>query len=426
MSESAVVGVGPPEQAPGKAPGAPRRSRLAAFEVLKYPNYRLIWTGSLFSSSGLWIQQVSVGWLTYELTGSAFLLGAVNGFRAVPLLFLAPLGGVAADRFDQRRLMLATQLFMMTVTAIFATICFTGHAAVWNIILFVLLSGVAWALNMPVRQSVIPNTVPKPALVSAIALNSVGFNITRVIGPSLGGVLIATIGVAENFYIQALAYVGVSAMVYQLNLPKVDRARRDTSVWRNLLEGLAYLGKHPTLRSQMALALIPVVVALPYVSLMPIFAKDVLGVGAEGYGLMLSAPGIGAIGVTFTIASLGNIRRKGIVLFAALSALGACLILFSLSRSFPLSLLLLAFAGGFQMMYMTTNQTLVQLTTPDEFRGRVMGIYMLNQGLQPLGSLIAGTLAAILTAPVAVLLMGGFCLVLTVTAFVLLPSMRDV
>jgi len=421
-SASAVVGAEPP----GETPGAPRRSPFAALDVLRYRNYRLLWTGTLFSSSGLWIQQVSVGWLTYELTGSAFLLGLVNGFRAIPLLFLAPIGGVAADRFDSRRLMLTTQLFMMTVTAIFATICFTGHAAVWNIILFTLLSGVAWAFNMPVRQSVIPHTVPRSALVSAIALNSVGFNITRVIGPSIGGLLIAAVGVAGNFYLQALAYVGVAAMIYQLQLPKYDRARRDTSVWRNLLEGLGYLGTHPILRSQMALALIPVVVALPYISLMPIFAKDVLNVGPEGYGVMMAAPGIGALVGTGTIASIGSIRRKGLLLFVSLTGLGISLVAFSLSTSYPLSILLLALTGGFQMTYMTTNQTLLQLTTPDEFRGRVMGIYMLNQGLQPLGSLIAGTLAAVATAPIAVFLMGISCLILTVAAYALMPSMRDV
>jgi MFS transporter, DHA1 family, staphyloferrin A biosynthesis exporter len=344
-SASAVVGSEPPRN----APPAPRRSRLAAFDVLRYPNYRLLWTGTLFSSSGLWIQQVTVSWLTYEITNSAFLLGAVNGFRAVPLLFLAPLGGVAADRFDQRRLMLVTQLFLMTVTAIFATICVTGHAAVWNIILFTLLTGVAWAFNMPVRQSIIPNTVPRKYLVSAIALNSVGINMTRVLGPSLGGLLIAAVGVSSNFYIQALAYVGVASMVYQLQLPRLPRASRDNSVWRNLVEGLRYLVKHPTLRLQMALALIPVVIALPYISLLPIFARDVLGVGAEGYGLMMAAPGIGALVGTGTIATIGSIKRKGLLLFIALAGLGLSLVIFSFSRAYPLSLLLLALAGGFQM-----------------------------------------------------------------------------
>src|SRR6266508_3657710 len=162
-----------------------RRGRPATFESLRYRDYRLLWFGTLFSSSGQWIQQVSIGWLTYTLTGSPLLLGLVNGLRAVPLLLLGPFGGVAADRLDRKRLMLTTQLFLMTVTAIFATIIFTGHAHVWNIVVFSLLTGVAWAFNMPVRQSIVPNLVPRGALMNAMALNSAGFNLTRVVGPSL-------------------------------------------------------------------------------------------------------------------------------------------------------------------------------------------------------------------------------------------------
>jgi MFS family permease len=400
--------------------------RFRTFASLHYRDYRLLWFGTLFSSSGLWIQQVSIGWLTYALTGSPFLLGVVNGLRSVPLLVLAPFGGVAADRFDRKQLMLVTQLFLMTVTAIFATIIFTGHAHVWNIAVFSLLTGVAWAFNMPVRQSIVPSLVPKSALMNAMALNSTGFNMTRIVGPSLAGLLIAGIGIAGNFYLQAMAYVGVAMMVWQMHIPpSANTKARDVSVTQNLKEGARYVWQHPTLRAQMTLALVPVIVALPYISLMPVFAQDVLNLGPGGFGLLMAAPGVGAVIGTLTIASRKDIRRKGLFLFGSLVALAISLILFALSHSFPLSLGLLVLVGAFQMCYMTTNQTLLQLTTPDELRGRVMGIYMLNQGLLPLGSLLAGALAGFWGAPLAVTIMGASVLVLAGAAFLRLPAMRD-
>jgi MFS transporter, DHA1 family, staphyloferrin A biosynthesis exporter len=401
-----------------------RRPRVTTFDSLRYRDYRLLWFGTLFSSSGQWIQQVSLGWLTYALTGSPFLLGAVNGLRSVPLLILGPFGGVAADRLERRRLMLATQLFLMAITAIFATIVFTGHAHIWNIALFTLLTGVAWAFNMPVRQSVVPNLVPREALMNAMALNSAGFNVTRIVGPSLAGLIIATIGIAGNFSLQAFAYLGVAAMVWQMRVPAHAHTAPTVSIRANLAEGARYVWHHPTLRAQMTLALVPVVIALPYISLMPIFAKDVLHLGPAGFGLLMAAPGLGAVVGTLTIATLGNIERKGALLFGALVALGITLVLLAQSRSLPLTLVLLVLLGGFQMTYMTTNQTLLQLATPDAFRGRVMGIYMLNQGLLPLGSLVAGTLADVWSAPLAVTAMGGTVLVLAAVAFVRMPAMR--
>lgn len=419
-----------PAGAPGieSQPSAIRTVRVGflgrTFWSLRHRDYRLIWIGSLFSSSGMWIQQVSLGWLTYQVTGSAFLLGAVNGFRSLPLLLLGPFGGVAADRLDRKKLMFVTQMFLMTITAIFATVVYTGHAAVWNIILFSLLTGVAWAFNMPVRQSIIPSLVPRQDLQNAIALGSVGFNITRIVGPSVAGLLIAGVGIAGNFYLQALAYVGVSVMVWQLNVGAGNRKTKDTSVLRNLADGARYVWANKVLRTQMTLALVPVVLALPYISLMPVFAEDVLDVGEIGFGVMMAAPGVGAVLGTMTIASVHEIKHKGLIIFGALIGLGVSLVLFSMSKWFPLSLLLLVFTGCFQMVYMSANQTLIQTTTPDEYRGRVMGIYMLNQGLLPFGSLFAGAVADVWSAPFAVLIMGGSVAVLSAIGLIMLPSIR--
>jgi MFS family permease len=407
-----------------EADGGDVEKRRGTFRSLQYRNFRLIWIGTLFSSSGQWIQQITVGWLVYQMTGSGVLLGAVNGCRALPLLILGPFGGVAADRFDRKKLMLLTQLFLLVTAAVLGTIIVTGQLQIWHLFVFTLLTGVAWAFNMPVRQSVVPNLVPERDLMNALALNSAGFNVTRIVGPSLAGVLIAELGPAENFYLQALAYFCVSLTVSRLMVPEVKRASESGTVRQNLAQGAHYVWKHATLRTQMALALVPVVIALPYSTLMPIFARDILHRGPGGFGLLMAAPGLGAVIGTLTIASLSNIERKGRVLLGALFVLGLSLVAFSLSRIFAMSLVLLVLIGAAQMTYMTTNQTLLQLTIPNELRGRVMGIYMLNQGLLPLGSLLAGSMADLLSAPTAVLVMGTAVSLLAVGFAARAPSIR--
>lgn len=327
---------------------------------------------------------------------------------------------------NRKQIMLLTQIFLMTVTAIFATIVFTGNARVWNIILFTVLTGVAWSFNMPARQATVPNLVPAGHLTNAVALNSAGFNLTRIVGPSLAGLMIAGVGLAGNFYLQAAAYVGVTLIIAQIQVPKGPSSSSDGSVWRNLAEGTGYVWHHPTVRSQMGMALIPVVLAMPYISLLPVFAKDILQVGPTEFGLLSAAPGIGALVGTLTIATIGNIRRKGRLLFGLLAALGLSLVAFSQSTSYPLSMALLVLVGSFQISYLTINHTLLQLTVPNEFRGQVMGIYLLNQGLSSLGSIIAGALAEIWSAPFAILTMGAAVLAFTGLAFALFPAMRKV
>ena len=382
--------------------------------------------GTLFSGTGQWIQQMSVGWLTYELTGSAFLLGAISGARTLPALLLGPFGGLAADRLNRKLVMLACQVFLMTVTAVFATLVLTGNARVWNIFLFTVLTGVAWIFNVPARQATVPGLVPPTHLTNAIALNSSGFNLTRIIGPSIGGVLIAVVGLAGNFYLQALTYVGVVLMIVNMRFSAAPASPSTLSAWRQLADGIAYVWNHPTLRPQMAMAIIPVMLVFPYISLLPIFAKDVLRTGPTEFGLLSAAPGFGALLGTLTIATVGNVERKGRWLFLLLTGAGVSLVLFSLSRSFPLSAGLLMLVGMFHMTYMTTHHTLLHTTVPNEYRGRAMGITLLNQGLVPLGSLIAGALAEIFTAPLTVMAMGAGVLALTGLAFALFQSLREV
>ncbi|HEX5139844.1 MAG TPA: MFS transporter [Dehalococcoidia bacterium] len=395
------------------------------FRTLKYRDYRLLWISTLFASGAQWVQQVTVGWLVYEMTDSAFLLGAVNGFRALPLLFLAPLGGVLADRTDRKALMQWTQVMLLIASAVMTVIIFMDRLEVWHLFTFTLVTGVGWAFNNPVRQSVVPNLIPKPELMNALALQSAGFNVTRIIGPSLGGVMLDHLGGGENFALQTFFYVGVIGMVAPMMIPALPQRQAVVSVKQNLKEGIVYVWRSNRLRVQLALAFVPTILAFPYMALMPIFARDVLGYGPGGFGLMSTAVGVGAVVGTLTMATLTNVKHKGRIMLGAVFVLGVSLILFSQSKDMELSLVILAFTGAAQMVYLTTNQTILQLAIPDDIRGRVMGIYMLSQGMMPLGGLLGGALADFTSAPTAVLVMGSLVCAMAVLFFVQAKDLRE-
>lgn len=397
---------------------------MGTFRSLRHPDYRYMWLSTVCAAAGQWLQQVTLGWIAYEMTNSPLVVGSVNGFRSLPLLILGPFGGVAADRVDRKKLMITTQSGLVLASFIFGLTIVSGNAQIWHLFLFAGLTGVAWAFNMPVRQSVVPDLVPREDLMNAMALNTAGNNLMRVIGPSIGGILIAALGSADNLFFQSALYVAVTLLLVRLNLPPLKKKEVQTSPISDLKEGARFIWSHPTLRTQMMLALVPMLVAFPMASLMPLFAGDVLQVGVEGYGLMMAAPGIGAVTGTLTVASLGNVERKGRLILSAIVVQGLCLIVFSFTRWLPFTLLVLVVYGAAQMIYMTTNQTVIQLSAPSEMRGRVLGIYMLNQGMLPFGSMLAGLLATFTSVPLAILIMGISTTVFALAFFVRASSIR--
>lgn len=273
----------------------PRRNgKLATFASLRHRDFRYLWFGTIFSSAGQWIQQITLGWMVYDMTGSSVLLGLINGMRALPFLVTGPFGGVIADRVDRRHLMMSTQAFLAATTLAMGILIAAGFAQVWHLFVFTLLTGVAWSFNQPVRQAVVADVVPLSDLPNAVALNSAGFNMTRVVGPSVGGILIALTGAAGNFFVQSIAYCSVVAMIFMMRVPPPPSATKESSMVENIREGARWVWHNPTMRTLMTLALVPVIFAMPYNSLMPIFAQDVFGVGPEGLGLLLSATGVGA------------------------------------------------------------------------------------------------------------------------------------
>lgn len=379
----------------------------------------------MLMSAGQWIQQITLGWLLYDLTGSSVLLGALNGLRALPFLVSSPIAGVAADRMDRRKILINTQ-FVLLVTALgMGALVASGLLQVWHLFLFTLITGAAWAFNEPVRQTLVPNLVPKEDLMNAVALHSAGFNLTKVIGPALGGLLIALFGAAGNFFVQGLAYAGVLVTLYVMHVPPTPVQARQSSVVANLKEGFAYVWSTPTVLALMVADLVPRIFAVPYQALMPVFQKDVLGVGPEGLGMLMAAPGVGAVLSTLLLASIAHsFRRKGLLVLGGLISLGVFLILFSRTTSFPLALVILVAVGGCQIMFMATVNAMVQMTVPDALRGRVMSLYMLDRGLMPAGSLMAGVTAHFIGAPATVSLMGLIVIVLAVLVAWRVPLIR--
>lgn len=376
-------------------------------------------------SAGQWIQQVTLGWLVYEITGSSVLLGALNGLRALPFLVTGPMAGVAADRMDRKKLMLRTQWVLIVTALLMGALVASGLLQIWHIFLFTLITGIGWSFSEPVRQSLIPSVVPRQDLANAIALNSAGFNLMKVIGPAVGGVMIALFGAAGNFFVQSVAYVGVLVMIYLMQVPPTPEEARRSSALANLKEGFAYIGSTPAVLALMILAYVPRVFAVPYQTLMPVFQKDVLGVGPEGLGLLMAAPGVGAVLSVLMLASVANrFRRQGLLLVGSIIVLGLFLILFSQTTSFPLALVVLIAVGAFQMLFLASTNTMLQFIVPEKLRGRVMSLYMLDRGLMPAGALFAGVVAHFIGAPSTVAAMGAIVIVLALAVAWRVPAIR--
>jgi MFS family permease len=411
-------------KAPLKA--ATSGSRFHTFSSLRHVDFRYLVSGTFMMSAGQWIQQVTLGWLVYDLTGNSMLLGALNGLRALPFLVTGPMAGVAADRMDRKQLLVHTQWVLIVTAIIMGGVVAFGILHVWHIFVFTLITGIAWTFTEPVRQSMIPGIVPKQDLANAIALNSGGFNLMKIIGPALGGAMIALFGAAGNFFVQAIAYVGGLVMIDWMHVPPNSAEARRSSAVANLKEGFAYVWSTPAVLALMTLAYVPRVFAVPYQTLMPVFQKDVLRVGPKGLGLLMAAPGVGAVISVLLLASLGNrLKRQGLFLVGSILILGLFLILFSQITYFPLALICLVLVGVFQMLFLASTNTILQMIVPDDLRGRVMSLYMLDRGFMPAGALFAGVTAHFIGAPMTVATMGAIVIVLVLFVAWRVPAIRN-
>ncbi len=405
------------------------------FRALRHRNYRLYWFGQLISLIGTWMQNVAQPWLVYRLTGSPLMLGLVSFSQTLPILLFSLVGGVIADRVNKRRLIIITQTIAMTLAFILAALTWTGAVQVWHIMLIAFVLGCSDSFDMPARQVFVAETVGKEDLMNAIALNSTMFNTARIIGPAVAGILVATVGEAGAFTLNGVSYIAVLAMLLMMQVPTAAHVAtsKNSSLWLNLTEGLNYVRRNQEARTLLGMMIVISIFGFAYSTLMPVFARDVLNVGAEGQGVLLSAAALGGLIGALTLASAGHVKHRGWIVTGGQLTFSVGLILFSLSRNFFLSLMILPFVGGAMIMNMSTTQTLLQTNVPDHLRGRIMSVYMLvNRGMQPFAGLQGGTMATVFAglygasngAPFAVMLGGLVCLVSVLFVMARAPYIR--
>ena len=407
----------------------PRQARgwSGTFSALQYRNFRLLWFGTIFMSSGTWIQQVTLGWLAYEMTGSPVQVAIVLGLRALPML-AAPIAGVIADKFDRRVVLLLDQSYMALLAVIFAAVLQFGVVQVWHLHAFSFLSGVGWALNNPLRQSLVANSVPRERLMNAVALNSMAFNSMRMVGPGIGGGMIALLGPEVNFLLQAVVYglVVVLVLPFRAEYAEGREGRKEQSPFADLKEGLRYVMRQPMLRYAILLSVVPTLTMMAFIQTqMPVFVAEDLG-DSEGalLGFMYVGMGVGGFIGAVLVARFHAVRHKGRLSLMGVAGAGLAVLALSQTDLWWVAWGILVVQQLFFIIVMTTNNTILQTVTPDYMRGRVMGIYMVDIGLQPFGGVVAGLIAASLGVSVAWLIGGLAGLVLVVLITVAAPSFR--
>jgi MFS family permease len=398
----------------GEAPRGAFRPRLpVALIPLRHRNYRLLWIGTLISQSGDWMDQIALNWLVYQLTGSAFALGLVNLCRLTPILLFTLVGGVIADRVERRRLMFTTQTIAMALALVLAVLVSTGLVELWMVLVVAVGRGIALSFNLPARQSLISDLVPRELLSSAIALNQATNNLTRVVGPAIGGLLIATIGVAGAFYINGFSFLAVLYGLALMRFPPRE-VRQKKGILTELKGGLRYIQGEPNIRTLVMLALVPMILGMPYMTMLTVFASDVLRVGGSGLGLLTACSGAGAVCGALFIGSRGAKRGRRRLMRIGLVAFGATLLLFALSPWLWLSAGTLVAVGFSQQVYMAQNNALIQEDVDPEYRGRVLSTLFLNRGLVPLGTVIAGFGTDLVGVQVTLATMAGLLVLLAV------------
>jgi MFS family permease len=392
-----------------------RLPRLQTFSSLRNRDYRYLWMGNLFNNGANWLQQLTVGWLVYDLSESPFLVGTVGGFRAVPFLLIGPWAGVLADRVDRRILVLSSQTLLAVSAFLFALLVASGQVQVWHAFAYITVSGIAHSILQPVRSALVANTVPRQDLPNAYALHAMSITSSRFIWPAIGAVLLGVFGFTVNFFVESALYIALAILVIPMRTPyREQHAARHASALSDLKEGLRYVWKDKPILQLIVMSFIPNFFVQPSLYLLPVFAGTVLNRGPEIFGTLLSVNGVAGFGATLIIASFGYILKKGTASLVSLTIASTGAILLGQSHWLPLSLLAVALIGFGQTTFRTSNGTLIQILAPDALRGRVQSIYHFDHGFTPLASFIIGLFAEFYTAPGAVTVVGIASLVLSV------------
>jgi MFS family permease len=366
----------------------------SALRALGHRDFRLFCSGQLVSLIGTWMQSVAQAWLVLELTGSPFRLGVVGTLQFSPMLFLSFLAGVLADRLPKRRLLVATQSIMAAQAATLALLVASGHVQYWHVAVMAAIYGLAHTLDIPARQSFVVEMVGKPDLVSAIALNSAMFNGARVVGPALAGLAIARWGTAVAFAVNALSFLAVIAALLAMTAEGAPRRTGNRRVRSEIAEGIAYALHTPRILLVLGLVLVVSVFLFNFNVMVPLFARQGLGLDAHGFGLLMASLGVGAVTAALTLATLGRGRPTVRALMTPAAGLALATATLSLVTRFEVAALLLGVIGFCGILVTAGANASHQLTVPDELRGRVMSLHMLVfAGMSPFGAFMVGSLA---------------------------------
>jgi MFS family permease len=392
---------------------------------LHHRNFQLFFGGQLISLIGTWMDTIAEAWLVYRLTHSSLLLGLAGFASQIPVFLLAPIGGVVADRFNRHKVVIGTQAFSMLLASILSFLTLTKRVTVMDVMVLAALMGCVNAFDIPARQAFLVDMVGREDLMNAIALNSSMFNGARVIGPSVAGILVASIGEGWCFFANAVSYIAVIAGLLLMKIERTNTAGHEGSPIEHIKEGFRFVQNTAPIRAILLLLGLVSLVGMPYTVLMPVFATKILHGNARTLGVLMGATGIGALGGALMLASRTQLRGLGRFVFISCAGFGGALILFSLSRWYVLSVALLVPVGFCMMVQMASSNTLIQAMVPDVLRGRTMAVYsMMFMGMAPLGALLAGAAAEHITAPGTVALGGAIAIVGAIIFARHLPKIR--
>jgi MFS family permease len=419
----------PPDSGPSLS--APKRSWKSTFSSLSNRNYRLFWLGSIASFFSSQMQQPAQNWLAYELTHSPLKLGLVMAMQTIPMVLLSLFSGVIIDRIQKKNILIIYQTFNALIGITIAVLIATGQIQYWHLLITSFLNGANMAFYMPARNAMIAEMVPRDKILNAVALNMLGTNVAQIAGPALSGILIAVIGTQGAYYV-GIGFTVIAASIFLMLIPtgKILKSG-NRSMSSNVSEGFRYVRIHNILLLFFAVEIVVTLFGMSYQGLMPVFA-ELLGQKSEGYGFMLAAAGVGSLIGSLFIASLGNFKKKGLILLITCTVFGIILILFASSSAIgnalgmgPSSAYLAAFwlvlIGISSTSFLNINNTLIQMNVNGEFRGRVNGVYGMVIGLYPVGMLLSGSIAEYVGAPLTVIIGGS---VLTSFMIILAISSR--
>jgi len=396
---------------------------ISPFRGLRHRNFRLFFVGQSISLVGTWMQTVAQGWLVLQLTNSPFYVGLVSALGSLPILLVSLPAGVFADRANKHRLVVLTQMLSLLQALVLAILIWTHRIALWQVAAIAVFLGLVNAFDTPTRQAFMVELVGKEDLTNAIALNSSAFNAARVVGPSVAGVLISAVGLAWCYFLNALSYVAVIAGLWMMRLPPFVRPALAGGGLERFREGLRFVRGDRRVFALIAMMAVISVFGFPFLVLMPVFARDVLKVGAAGLGFLMAATGVGAVLAALGLAAFGPHVRKGALLVWTGPVFGASIALFAVTPWFPVALAILPVSGGAMILNNAVTNTLLQSVVPDGLRGRVMGFFtFVFIGMAPFGAFQAGWLAEQLGAPSAVVIGGCMCALASVLVWRRVPE----